>query len=82
MTTVFMPLLNAGVDVWRPVDATPVGDNRYCVGGSVPDGVEWAFDPGSTVICELKVFSGGEKRLTAVRESKRPRSTHSGHCIS
>lgn len=65
MTTIFMPLLNEGVDVWRPVDATHVSSDTYRIEGAIPDHEDWAFAPGSVVRCERKMLSRGE-RLTAV----------------
>ena len=61
-----MPLLNEGVDVWRPVEATPVSTETYRVEGQMPDDEEWAFAPGTVVRCESKTFSEGEARLTAI----------------
>lgn len=66
MTTIYVALLNEGVDVWRPVDAVPTGQNAYRILGEVPALEEWEFPPGSTVRCESKVLSGGETRLIAV----------------
>lgn len=65
MTTIYMPLLNEGVDVWRPVEATQMSHDVYRVNGEMPDSEEWAFAPGSAIRCELKALDGGE-RLTAV----------------
>lgn len=67
MATIYMPLLNEGVDVWRPVEATPMWWDTYRVEREMPDGEEWAFAPGHVVHCKLKTFSGGEVELTAVR---------------
>ncbi|GAA4752525.1 hypothetical protein GCM10023264_19320 [Sphingomonas daechungensis] len=65
MATIYMPLLNEGVDVWRPVEATALTADTYRVEGDVPDDEEWAFDPGSIVRCESRKLSEGE-RMTAV----------------
>ena len=56
---VYMPLLNEGTDVWRPVQATPLTGETYRVEGEVPAEEEWAFPPGSVVRCILKDFSSG-----------------------
>jgi hypothetical protein len=66
MTTIYMPLLNEGVDVWRPVEATPISSDTYRVEGEMPAGEEWAFAPGVVVRCKPKTLSGGEAGLTAV----------------
>lgn len=66
MAIIYMPLLNEGVNVWRPVEATGLSADTYRVEGEVPDGEEWAFDPGTIVRCKSKTFDGGEKKLTAI----------------
>jgi hypothetical protein len=66
MATIYMPLLNEGVNVWRPVEATPMSEDTYQVMGEMPDIEEWAFAPGTVVRCELKTFDDGEERMTAV----------------
>lgn len=66
MATIYMPLLNEGVDVWRPVEATPLSADTYRVEGEMPGDEEWAFPPGTVVRCESKTFSGGEAGLTAI----------------
>ena len=66
MATIYMPLLNEGVDVWRPVEATPVTNDTYRVEGEMEEDEEWAFAPGTVVRCEWTTFSGGERGLTAV----------------
>jgi hypothetical protein len=66
MATIFMLLLDEGVEVWRPVDAVLQADGNYCICGIVPDDECWAFPPGAIVRCELRVFSGGEKGLVAM----------------
>jgi len=60
-------LLNEGTDVWRPVDAVPMGDGIYRIprNAQIPEDEDWQFLPGTTVRCTLKKLSGGE-RLTAV----------------
>jgi hypothetical protein len=66
MVTIYMPLLNEGTDVWRPVEATLQAPGTYRVQGEMDEEEEWAFPPGSLVHCEWKTFSDGERRLTAV----------------
>jgi hypothetical protein len=62
---IFLPLLNEGTDVWRPVEAEPLGGGLYRVLGDAPEDETWAHAPGSTVRCELKVFSDGTEALAA-----------------
>jgi hypothetical protein len=66
MDTIYVPLLNEGTPVWRPVEATALTGNKYRVEGEPPGDEEWAFARGSVVRCEWLTFSGGERRLTAI----------------
>lgn len=66
MPTIYMPLLNEGTEVWRPVEASHLKGDTYRVEGPVPEDEEWAFAPGTLVCCEPKTFSDGENGLTAV----------------
>jgi hypothetical protein len=64
--TVYVALRDEGVDVWRPVEAERISDSVYRLAdGSIPDGEEWEFSPGSSVRCELRELSDG-RALVAV----------------
>jgi hypothetical protein len=65
LTTIYMPLLNEGVDVWRPVEAMKIGETGYMVTENPPPDEEWAFQPGHILRCEERELSGG-KGLVAV----------------
>ena len=65
MATIYMPLLDEGVDTWRPVEATALSNGTYRIDGVMPDYEEWAYPPGSLVRCEQKTFYGGESGLAA-----------------
>ena len=67
MATIYMPLLNEAVDVWRPVEAAPIRPDTYRVESEMPHDEEWAFAHGSVVRCELRTFSGGEVALAAIK---------------
>jgi len=54
---IYMPLLNEGLDVWRPVNAERLTDDTYRVLGEMPADEEWA---GSAVRCEHTIFAEGE----------------------
>ena len=43
MATVYIPLTDEGVNVWRPVQAEHVGGDLYRLTGQPPDGETWAF---------------------------------------
>jgi len=67
MAIIYMPLLNEGVDVWRPVEATRLSADTYRVEGEIPDDEEWAFAPGVVVRCQRQTFSEGEVGVAAIR---------------
>jgi hypothetical protein len=67
LITVYVALLNEGVDVWRPVQARPLGGDEFRlvgVEGEVSDEA-WQFPAGSIVRCERRRL-GGDSRLVAV----------------
>ena len=66
--TIYIPLLNEGVDCWRPVEAEPC-EGGYRVLGQVLEGEVWKFTPGSIVLCQTKVFSDGTRGLAAIEIS-------------
>lgn len=64
--TIYIELLDEGVNVWRPVAAERREDGFYRILSGPPDETEaWTFPPGSVVRCEEKAFSGGGKGLVA-----------------
>jgi hypothetical protein len=64
--TIYIELLDEGVQVWRPVEAERRQDGLYRILSKPPDETEaWKFPPGSVVRCEEKAFSGGAKGLVA-----------------
>ena len=65
---ILMPLIDEGTEVWRPVEAEPVGDGAWRVLGPVPYGETWAFAPGTVVRCERRNH-GGEIVLAAVGDA-------------
>ena len=56
---VYVALLDEDVEVWRPVEAEPVGGDLYRLTGEIPDGEVWAFAPGDVVRCETRMLSEG-----------------------
>jgi hypothetical protein len=68
--TIYMPLLHEGTDVWRPVQAEHFADGQYRISGHVPADETWAFQPGSIVRCENKVFHDGQIGLVPVADVK------------
>ena len=66
MTTIYMPLLEEGTDVWRPVEATHLAADLYRVEGAMPADEAWAFMPGAIVRCERTTFIEGKSDFTVV----------------
>jgi hypothetical protein len=56
--TIYVALLEEGLDVWRPVEAEREG-TFYRILGSAPQAEKWAFGPGSLVRCEQRELSEG-----------------------
>lgn len=63
--TIYMPLIDEGTDVWRPVQAEPVEGGLFRVLGEVPEEEIWEFPPGTVVRCREQLFSGGRRSLAA-----------------
>lgn len=57
--TIYMPLLDEDVEVWRPVQAQRIAKDVYKVTGEVPEDEQWLFLPGSKVRCADQRLSGG-----------------------
>ncbi len=67
LVTVMVPLLDEGVDVWRPVHAEVLPDGRYRIvtENSDPEDERWAFRTGEVVLCQERGL-GGESALVVV----------------
>jgi hypothetical protein len=65
--TVYMPLLDEGTDVCRPVSAIPFGECKYRILGKMPEDEEWAFRPGSIVIGRTRLVSGEDTVIVEER---------------
>ena len=68
VVTVWMPLLDEGVDVWRPVDAEALPSGLYRIRSvnEQPNDERWAFNAGDVVVCQHRHLSDGET-LVVVR---------------
>ncbi len=51
-TTIYMPLLNEGTVVWRPIVATALGNSRYSFTGVPSNDEEWAFASDTIVMVD------------------------------
>ncbi len=56
-------LLDEGTDCWRPVEATPLGDNRFKIisENNDPEDEQWQFATGDIVRCEEQVKAEGAR---------------------
>ena len=63
---IYVVLLGEGTEVWRPVEALPIGNDIFLLQGQIPSGESWQFPPGTQVRCKEHVFAGGEHGLVAV----------------
>jgi hypothetical protein len=72
---IYIPLLDEGTNVWRPVEAQKVGPDTYLIPTGLDpkaNGEEWEFPPGSTVVCQPRKTADGTI-LAAVRLADRGR---------
>jgi len=58
LVTVYVRLLDEDIDVWRPLEATPLGDDVYLLSGPAPEPEDetWEFPYGSKVRCRPTTF--------------------------
>jgi hypothetical protein len=56
--TIYVQLLDEGVDVWAPVQAISVGTG-YRLPKVAPEGQTWRFSPGALVRCALRDLGDG-----------------------
>lgn len=59
--TIYVELLNEDIEVWAPVEAERITGNEFRLPSTAPEDQEWAFPPGSRVLCETR-----SEALTAV----------------
>jgi hypothetical protein len=74
MATVYVRLLDEGVDTWRPVPATNMSNGLYRLLATEnydPEDENWEFLPGATVEAEVRQLSDGPT-LVAVRLASLP----------
>lgn len=62
--TIYVWLPEEGVDVFRPVTAQPVQDDRYRLIDAPPEGEVWEFQQGDTVRCRRRQLSCEEGKIT------------------
>jgi hypothetical protein len=61
-TTIYVYLRDEGTDVWRPIEAVRLGDDRYQIVSinQSPEDEHWEFTSGDIVRCKLRLLSKGE----------------------
>jgi hypothetical protein len=58
LRTIYIALIDEGVDVWRPVEAREDIDGTFRLPDQAPAGELWQFPPGSIVRCERQLADG------------------------
>ena len=66
-TTIYVELLDEGVDVYRPVTASPVADGVYRLPEVGDDEERWALPAGSLVRVEERELSDGRVLVACER---------------
>jgi hypothetical protein len=63
--TIYIYLLDEGVDVWRPVSAEHIGQDRYRIVSvnDDPDDEHWEFECGEVVRCKERKLDGGMRMV-------------------
>ncbi len=69
--TIYVALLDEGIDVWRPVEAKKLSPDRYLIVDQDYDpGIErWEFEPGTVVTCR-KQRRDGRQMLVAMEAAR------------
>lgn len=73
--TIYMPLLDEGTDVWRPVQAESLLDGHYRIISINTDCEKWAFASGTVVQGHLHEFSDGKSGIVAAAILNSPVTT-------
>lgn len=57
--TIYVALIGEGTNVWRPVEAELLGENRYRIisKNNSPEDEQWEFQTNDIVHCEQRVLS-------------------------
>jgi hypothetical protein len=71
-TIIYLELQNEGTDVWRPVEAEPMGGNRYKIISDRPEDEDWPVGRDQIVECEFKALSGGDCLAVKVGQISKP----------
>lgn len=63
--TIYVPLLDEGTEVWRPVAAERCVNGTLRILGEMPEDENWAYMPGELVVVRLHTFADGRSGLVA-----------------
>ncbi|MBS7702681.1 hypothetical protein [Chelatococcus asaccharovorans] len=63
--TIYMPLLEEGTEVWRPVPAEHLGRDMYRIAGPRPVNENWKFEVGAVITARQREFRDGSRGLVA-----------------
>lgn len=67
LTEIYVELLDEGVEVFRPVQAAPLGNQLFRIASRKDDpGETWKFQTGAVVRCRPNLFADGTSALLAV----------------
>ena len=71
--TIYVALLDEGIDVWRPVEAQKVSPDSYLIVDQRydPRTERWEFEPGTVVRCREK-NRDGRRILIATEVARQP----------
>jgi hypothetical protein len=67
--TIYVELLNEGVQVWRPVDAEQISADVFKIVAQKDVDEDWDFETGDLVTCEERTLSNG-KALVAIKKTQ------------
>jgi hypothetical protein len=59
MPLIYVALVDEGVDVWGPVEATHLEADRFRIVAATPPDERWQFASGQIAQCEPKTLSDG-----------------------
>ena len=67
--TAFMPMLDEGTDVWRPVELLAIDKDTFQIQSKCPADEKWKFKSGELVVCEQQLLSSGSALvITALKK--------------
>ena len=64
---IYVRLTNESVEVWRPVEAIHLDENRYQIirDQSIPEDEKWEFAPGDIVEVTVRSFEGEARKMAS-----------------